>query len=443
MIDRLIQRMVTMKQNNWNHYIAALKAEVKPALGCTEPISLALAVAKARSIVGDEEIVKITAKVSPNLMKNGMGVTVPGTGMKGLAIAAAAGAVCGDHEAGLEVLRHINNEYVEQAKALLNNNVVSVSIADTKKVLYSEAKVETANNVVIVSIADSHTKIVRIEKNGEILFEEALSDGNGHQKSYDLSDASVADIYDFCTHAPIEQIAFMKEAETMNNDLSIEGLNNDYGLHIGKTMMKQLDRGFLSKDLMTDIMIRTSAGSDARMGGATLPAMSNSGSGNQGISATMPVVVVADFLKSSEEDRIRAQTLSHLIAIYIHNTFPSLSALCATSTAAMGAAAGMAWLLGDKKLETINSAICSMIGDVSGIICDGAANSCAMKVSSTANSAFKAVIMALDNVRVTGQEGLVSQTVEESIRNLGSLVTEGMTHTDQQIIKIMINKSNC
>lgn len=432
-----------MDHRNWEEYIKALHAEVKPALGCTEPISLALAVAKARAIIGDEKILKITTKVSPNLMKNGMGVTVPGTGMKGLAIAAAAGAVCGDHEAGLEVLKNINDAYVAEAKALLDNNIVSVSIADTKKVLYSEAKVETENHTAIVSIADSHTKIVRIEKNGEVLFEEKASEGSGHQKGYDLSEASVADIYDFCTNVPVDQIAFMKEAEIINNNLSVEGLTNDYGLHIGKTMMKQLDRGFMSKDLMTDIMIRTSAGSDARMGGATLPAMSNSGSGNQGISATMPVVVVADFVNASEEDRIRAQTLSHLVAIYIHNTFPSLSALCATSTAAMGAAAGMAWLLGDKDLEIINSAICSMIGDVSGIICDGAANSCAMKVSSTANSAFKAVIMALDNVRVTGQEGLVSQTVEESIRNLGSLVTEGMSHTDQQIIKIMINKSNC
>lgn len=432
-----------MGLQNWEEYIKALKSEVKPALGCTEPISLALAVAKARSVVGDEEILRITTRVSPNLMKNGMGVTVPGTGMKGLAVAAAVGAICGDADAGLEVLKNINAEYVAEAKALLEKNIISVSIADVNKILYSEAKIETKNHTAIVCIADTHTKIVRIEKNGEVLFEEAFKEGDVHQKPYDLANASIADIYDFCTNTPLDNIAFMKDAEVMNNNLSIEGLTNDYGLHIGKTMLKQIDRGFISKDLMSDIMIRTSAGSDARMGGATLPAMSNSGSGNQGISATMPVVVVADFLKASDEDRIRAQTLSHLVAIYIHNTFPSLSALCATSTAAMGAAAGMAWLLGDKQLELINHSICSMIGDVSGIICDGAANSCAMKVSSTANSAFKAVMMALDDVRVTGQEGLVSTTVEESIKNLGSLVSEGMTHTDKQIIKIMINKTNC
>lgn len=432
-----------MSQMVWKEYIKALKNEVKPALGCTEPISLALATAKARSVVGDEEILSIVAKVSPNLMKNGMGVTVPGTGMKGLAIAAAAGAVCGDAEAGLEVLKNINADHVAVAKKLLDDNRVSVSIADIDKILYSEAEIKTENHTARVCIADTHTKIMRIEKDGEVIFEEPIIEGKGHTKPYDLTGASIADIHDFCTNAPLEDIAFMKDAETINTALSVEGLTNDYGLHIGKTMMKQLDKGFIAQDLMTDIMIRTSAGSDARMGGATLPAMSNSGSGNQGISATMPVVVVADFLKASEEDRIRAQALSHLVAVYIHNTFPALSALCATSTAAMGAAAGMGWLLGDKKLDVINDAICSMIGDVSGIICDGAANSCAMKVSSTANSAFKAVIMALDNVRVTGQEGLVSPTVEESIRNLGSLVSDGMKQTDAQIIKIMINKSQC
>lgn len=434
---------LSMNQVVWKEYIKALKNEVKPALGCTEPISLALAAAKARAVVGDEDIISIVTRVSPNLMKNGMGVTVPGTGMKGLAIAAAAGAICGDAEAGLEVLKNINESHVKAAKQLLDQNLVSVSISNIDKILYSEAEIKTANHIARVCIADTHTKIVRIEKDGAVIFEETDSEGKGHAKPYDLTGASIADIYDFCTNAPINAIAFMKDAETINNALSVEGLTNDYGLHIGKTMLKQLDKGFIAKDLMTDIMIRTSAGSDARMGGATLPAMSNSGSGNQGISATMPVVVVADFLKASEEDRIRAQALSHLVAVYIHNTFPALSALCATSTAAMGAAAGMGWLLGDKKLDVINDAICSMIGDVSGIICDGAANSCAMKVSSTANSAFKAVIMALDNVRVTGQEGLVSPTVEESIRNLGNLVTDGMKQTDEQIIKIMINKSQC
>lgn len=432
-----------MSQMVWKEYIKALKNEVKPALGCTEPISLALACAKARSVIGDEEILAIRTNVSPNLLKNGMGVTVPGTGMKGLAIAAAVGAVCGDADAGLEVLKNINPNCVAIAKDMLDRDIVTVSMADTDKILFSEAEIETANHFVKVTIADTHTNIIRVMKDDEVIFEASETRQNGATKPYDLSAGSIEDIYDFCTNTLLEDIAFMADAETINNALSEEGMNNTYGLHIGQTMMKQREKGFMSKDLMTDIMVRTSAGSDARMGGATLPAMSNSGSGNQGISATMPVVVVADFVNASKEDRIRAQTLSHLVAVYIHNTFPALSALCATSTASMGSAAGMAWLLGDKQLSVINDAICSMIGDVSGIICDGAANSCAMKVSSTANSAFKAVMMALDNVRVTGQEGIVSQSVEESIRNLGSLVSHGMKQTDEHIIHIMINKNNC
>lgn len=432
-----------MNHQTWKEYVKALKSEVKPALGCTEPISLALAAAKAKEIIGNEKVVKLSAQVSPNLMKNGIGVTVPGTGMKGLNIAAAVGMICGDPNAGLEVLKNINDDHVAEAKSLLDQGIVTVNIADTDKVLYSEVILKTDQDTVKVCIADSHTKIVYIEKNGKVIYEQSESDHKKSNKNYDLTGASIADIYDFCTNAAIDEIAFMLEAEKMNNALSIEGLKNNYGLHIGKTLKKQVDKGFVSEDLMTNIMIRTSAGSDARMGGAILPAMSNSGSGNQGISASLPVVVVADFVNASEEDRIRSQTLSHLVAVYIHNTFPALSALCATSTASMGAAAGMAWLLGDKDLTIINHSICSMIGDVSGIICDGAANSCAMKVSSTANSAFKSVMMALDNVHVTGQEGLVSPTVEESIQNLGVLVSEGMKQTDEYIIKIMMNKTKC
>ena len=196
----------------------------------------------------------------------------------------------------------------------------------------------------------------------------------------------------------------------------------------------------LAKDLSSSIVIRTSAASDARMGGATLPAMSNSGSGNQGITATMPVVVVAEHFGADDERLARALMLSHLSAIYIHNQLPRLSALCAATTAAMGAAAGMAWLV-DGRYETISMAISSMIGDVSGMICDGASNSCAMKVSTSASAAWKAVLMALDDTAVTGNEGIVAHDVEQSIANLCALASHSMQQTDRQIIEIMASKA--
>ena len=229
---------------------------------------------------------------------------------------------------------------------------------------------------------------------------------------------------------PFDAIRFILAAGQLNDALSREGLSGKWGLHIGATLNKQRARGWIAQDLGSDIVIRTSAASDARMGGATLPAMSNSGSGNQGITATMPVVVVAEHVQADDERLARALMLSHLSAIYIHAQLPRLSALCAATTAAMGAAAGMAWLMGGS-YQTISMAISSMIGDVSGMICDGASNSCAMKVSTSVGSAWKAVMMALDDSAVTGNEGIVAHDVEQC---------RAMQATDRQIIEIMARK---
>lgn len=216
-------------------------------------------------------------------------------------------------------------------------------------------------------------------------------------------------------------------------------MSGNWGLHIGATLEKQCARGLLAKDLSSSIVIRTSAASDARMGGATLPAMVTPARVT-GITATMPVVVVAEHFGADDERLARALMLSHLSAIYIHNQLPRLSALCAATTAAMGAAAGMAWLV-DGRYETISMAISSMIGDVSGMICDGASNSCAMKVSTSASAAWKAVLMALDDTAVTGNEGIVAHDVEQSIANLCALASHSMQQTDRQIIEIMASKA--
>ena len=421
----------------WLEFVKALKHELKPALGCTEPISLALAAAiAARHLGGVPD--RIEAKVSPNLMKNGMGVTVPGTGMVGLPIAAAVGALGGDPDAGLEVLRRITPQIVEAGKAMLDEKRVSVGIAEVPNVLYSEACLFKGADSVRVCIADAHTRVVRIEKNGELLFLEA-GDTTEVAPVYRLDEATAERVFDFAVSAPLESMAFVGEAARLNAALAEAGMSGDFGLHIAATMARNIAQGLLSDDLQTRVVMRTAAASDARMGGAVLPAMSNSGSGNQGITATLPVLVVAKHVGASEEVLIRALTLSHLMAVYIHHRLPKLSALCAVTTAAMGAAAGMAWLLGGS-YRTVSMAICSMIGDLAGMICDGASNSCAMKVSTSASSAYKAVLMALDNSRVTGKEGIVADDVDDSIANLCALASEGMAQTDRQIIEIILNK---
>ncbi|MFQ1048725.1 serine dehydratase subunit alpha family protein [Avibacterium paragallinarum] len=418
--------------------INIVQQDVVPALGCTEPISLALASATAAQHLGQYPE-KIVAKVSPNLMKNGLGVAVPGTGMVGLPIAAAVGALGGDASGGLEVLKKITPEQVEQAKQLLQQHKVKVSIKQTDQILYAESTIYAGEDWVRVVIQGQHTNIILIEKNGDVLFKAEESQAQQIDPYAMFNQLKAKDIFDFATQIELEKIKFIHQAEKLNAALSAEGLRNDYGLHIGRTLQKHIGDGLMSDDLLSRIMINTTAASDARMGGATLPAMSNSGSGNQGITATMPVVVVADHIQADEEKRIRALFLSHLMAIFIHSKLPKLSALCAVSTAAMGSCAGISYLL-TNKFDTAAMAISSMIGDISGMICDGAANSCAMKVSTSVTSAYKSVLMAMNQTGVTGNEGIVDHCVDQSIDNLCAIACKSMQHTDVQIIEIMASK---
>ncbi|WP_427833868.1 serine dehydratase subunit alpha family protein [Actinobacillus pleuropneumoniae] len=417
--------------------IATVQQEVVPALGCTEPVSLALAAAVARQYLGALPD-RIEAKVSPNLMKNGMGVTVPGTGTVGLTMAAAIGAIGGDPKGGLEVLKQITAEQVALAKQMINDHKIEVSISDTEHILYSEATLFNTDQQVKVRIAAHHTNVIYIEKNGELLFSKPCVVESENAENV-FANLNAKDIYDFSLNVELEKIRFIQQAAILNSALSQEGLNQDYGLHIGRTLQKQIGKGLISDDLLNRIVIETTAASDARMGGANLPAMSNSGSGNQGITATMPVVVVARHVAAGEEQLIRALFLSHLMAIYIHSKLPRLSALCAVTTAAMGSCAGVAWLL-TGKFEAISMAISSMIGDISGIICDGAANSCAMKVSTSVSSSYKSILMALDDTQVTGNEGIVEHQIDRSINNLCAIASRSMQYTDRQVIEIMVSK---
>lgn len=432
-----------MKTELWNDFTKLVKKEVAPALGCTEPVSVALAAAIAMEHL-DGEPKSISALISPNLMKNGMGVGVPGTGMVGLPIAAAVGAIAGNSKAELEVLKDITDSDVQKAKSLIDNDCVSVGVADVSNIIYAKVTIHDEQHYASVTIADSHTHVMSIEKDGMTLFiaDNSVNIHDNDDQNDDvhpLANALAEDIYDYALNAPLEQIEFIEQAYQLNEALSVEGLTGNYGLQIGATFQRNIERGLLSEGLLTNVLSRTSAASDARMDGAMKPAMSNSGSGNQGIAATMPVVVVAEHLKVGREKMIRALMLSHLMAIYIKSHQNKLSALCGATTASMGSVAAMTWLLGGD-FEKVSHSICSMIGDIAGIICDGAKTSCSMKVSSSAGAAVKAALMALDNIRVTGNEGIVDNDVDETIKNLSALANGSMTQTDVQILDIMVNK---
>ncbi len=419
----------------WPEYIGLLHEHVVPALGCTEPVAVALAAAHCRVLLGQKPC-RLSVRVSGNIYKNGMGVGVPGTGMVGLAIAAAVGAVAGDADAGLEVLKNLRPEDVDAARILLP--AVAVGLAEAVDPIYAEVTAEAEASSAQVVISGGHTRVVRKERDGVCLFQ-ANDPGEGDSRHAPMPQMTLKQLVAFAASVPVAEIAFMAEAIRLNTALAEEGRQGRYGLEVGATLEAQVRRSLLAHDLLTLAMRLAAAAADARMDGAMLPAMANSGSGNQGISATMPVVAAAKILGASEEQLLRAVTLSHLVAIYIKSHQRSLSALCAANTAAMGASCAITWLLGGDD-AAIAAAIHNMVGDVSGIICDGAKNACALKVSTAAAAAVKAALLAQRGMRVSANEGIVAASVDATIANLGRLAREGMVETDHEIIRIMAEK---
>lgn len=423
----------SMMEALWKDYISLIRREVVPALGCTEPTAVALAASLCRDLA-NEMPVRMHVLVSGNLFKNGMGVGVPGTGMIGLAVAAAVGATGGQSDAGLEVLKGLTDEQVEQAKAILP--AVSVDVKAVPESLYAEVIAWTANHEAKVVIADEHTRVRRMELDGR-----AIKDGDGGPNGAarytpkSLPNLQIGEVLRFAREVPREEIGFIREAAEMNQALADAGLQG-LGLGIGKLLSDQIAKRLLADDLLTLSMRLASAASDARMDGAMLPAMSNSGSGNQGISATMPVVAAVRILGADDEKLCRALIMSHLLALAIKQHQDKLSALCAASTAAMGAGAAITWLLGGSPRQ-IGYCINNMVGDVTGIICDGAGSACSMKVSTAAAAAVKAALMAVNDLHIPESQGIVADDVDQTIANLGRVVRRGMAATDTEIIHIM------
>ena len=420
----------------WEHFIAIIKKEVQPALGCTEPTSIAYAAAHAARLLGKKPE-KITVAVSDNLYKNAMGVFVPGTGQVGLPIAAAVGALGGDPDAGLEVLAPITTAHVKEAMDMIDDGRVTIEKADSPDAVFCSATVYAGDESAQVTVQGEHTGIVEKRKNGEVVFkkESSISTDSEGQSSVEGEPIRLKAIYDFALNAPFEDIAFILQARDINMALADEGLARQYGLELGRTIKEQIDAGILSADLVNNMAAYTAAASDARMGGATLPAMSNYGSGNQGITATIPVVKMAEFVKADDERLARALILSHLGAIYIKSHYPSLSAFCGNTATSSAVAMALVYL-NSGTFEQACMAINNVISDTSGMVCDGAKSTCAMKVHTAAQSAYKGCFLALAGHGVAGQ-GIVSADVEKTIDNLGAMITQGMHQTDEKIIEIM------
>ncbi|XXJ18491.1 serine dehydratase subunit alpha family protein [Desulfovibrio caledoniensis] len=426
-----------MSKNDWAQYRAIISKEVVPALGCTEPITISLAAARAAETLGAFPE-RVTVLVSGNLLKNGMGVGVPGTGSTGLDIAAAVGVTGGKSELALEVLRDLTEAQVEQGKRLLAEGKVSVDVADAGELLYAEVTVTAGGETARCVIAREHTGIVLVEKNGQVLLDKRQPAPSETGEAWPLT---VREVFEYATEAPLEDLDFILEAARLNEAAAAMGLERDWGLRVGRSMDRDLEAGLRSDDIVSYATKLTAAASDARMEGAPLPVMSNSGSGNQGLTATLPVVAFARRRGDSEEALVRALIMSHLTAIHLKHHLGRLSALCGASLAATAAGCGIVLLLGGG-LKEVEGAIRNTVGDIAGMICDGAKTSCALKVASCVEAAVNGALLAMKGITIPGRDGIVEDDIEACIRNIGRLGSVGMAETDKVILDIMTSKSN-
>ncbi len=428
--------------------IALVHEEVVPAIGCTEPMCVALCTAKATEKLGRLPE-HITALLSANILKNAMGVGIPGTGMTGLPIAIALGALIGKSEYQLEVLKDLTPEALEKGRQYLSENRIDIQLKQhiTEK-LYVEIIVEAEGKSETAIIAGNHTHFqthpqsLPIGRGGIT----PRSDNQGVQAHSTPPcreglgvGLSLRLVYDFATTAPLDEIRFIEETREYNMNAAREALKGNYGHNLGKTIDRPLSKGIFGNSIFCHIIARTASACDARMGGAMIPVMSNSGSGNQGICATNPVCVYAKENENTEEELIRALMLSHLTAIYIKQSLGTLSALCGCVVASIGSSVGITYLMGGD-YDRICASVKNMVANLTGMICDGAKPSCSLKITSGVSTAVLSALLSMEGKCVSSQEGIVDDSVDKSIRNLTAIGANGMGPTDEMVLRIMTTK---
>lgn len=420
--------------------IKLIHQEVIPAIGCTEPVAVALAAAKAAETLGAKPT-KIEVFLSANILKNAMGVGIPGTGMVGLPIAIALGSLIGKSAYGLEVLRDLTPDALAEGKQMIESKCIHIALKENVDKLYIEVNCSAGEDTSKVIICHEHTSIIYVEKNGEVLTDLRQS-GNSSEEvcaAHDELKLSFSTVYEFAMEMPLDDIRFILETADLNKKAAEASIRGNFGHTVSKTVSGAFGKKYMGESPYTHMLVMTAAACDARMDGAMIPVMSNSGSGNQGIAATLPVLSFAEDIKCSEEQLIRALMLSHLMVIYIKQSLGRLSALCGCVVAATGASCGITYLMGGSKTQ-ISYAIKNMIGNITGMICDGAKPSCAMKVSSGVSTAMLSALMAMEDKVVTPVEGIIDEDVDKSITNLTSIGSKGMEATDRLVLDIMTHK---
>lgn len=425
-----------------SNLIDILKAEVKPAVGCTEPVAVALACAKAKELLG-EEVVTNKILVSPNVYKNAMCVGIPGTDRLGLKIAVAMGLIGGKSEDGLTLLEGLTDEQVRQSEKYVDTTPISIEPLDTREKVVIDVTLKGKNNTSRVIIKTKHDNFVFLQQNGLVLldqvdgFAEKAEVQTIEKKENIMDSITIQEIIINVEKMDLDDIKFLLDGIEMNMDMAKYGLDNNIGIGVGRGIKESIEEGLLGDGIMTKAMLLTAAASDARMGGAKLPVMSSNGSGNHGLTAILPIVAYDQKYPQSDEKMAKALAISHLVTAYVKNFTGRLSAVCGCGVAAStGASAGISWLM-DGNINHIYGAIENMIADLSGMICDGAKAGCALKLSSAASAAVQSAVIAKQGYSVPALNGIVGTRVEESIQNLGRVSDKGMQITDEIILNVM------
>ena len=417
--------------------IDLVKREVVPAIGCTEPIAVSLCVARATELLGVQPE-RIDVRLSANILKNAMGVGIPGTGMIGLPIAIALGALVGRSEYGLEVLKDATPEAVEHGCKYIDEHAIAIDLKQgIDEKLYIEVEVFASDKRAVAIISGGHTNFVFLQQGDEVLLDARVGQSAGEGSSDE--ELTLRTVYEFAVNSPLEEIEFIMESKRLNKAAAESAFVGDFGHSLGKTLRNERELKIMGDSIFSRIISYTAAACDARMGGAMVPVMSNSGSGNQGITATLPVVVYGEECGASHEQMVRALMLSHLTVIYIKQSLGRLSALCGCVVAAAGSSCGITYLMGGG-FEEVAMAVKNMIANLTGMICDGAKPSCALKLASGVSTAVLSAMMAMEHRCVSKLEGIIDDDVDRSIRNLTTIGREGMNETDSLILDIMTHK---
>ena len=436
----ILKALNSMDEQTKQSIIRLIHREVIPAIGCTEPIAVALACAKAAEVLGDRPE-RVEVYLSANILKNAMGVGIPGTGMVGLPIAIALGSLIGRSAYGLEVLKDLDPEGLAAGKAMVERKCISIALKEQVDKLYMWVVSHRGDEESRVVISHAHTHFSYIARNGEVLYNEESGASHEELEADEEIALNFGLVYDFAMQMPLEEIRFILETARVNEAAAKASMEAGcYGHTVSQTFAGEFGKRFLGDSVYTHMLAMTAAACDARMDGAMIPVMSNSGSGNQGLSATLPVVSFAKDMQSSEEQLIRALMLSHLMVIYIKQSLGRLSALCGCVVAATGASCGITYLMGGSR-QQLTYAIKNMIGNITGMICDGAKPSCALKVSSGVSTAMLSALMAMEQKVVTPVEGIIDEDVDRSIANLTSIGSKGMESTDRLVLDIMTAKA--